>query len=140
MKTFLIGIFTILSISFSHSQNKEQTNILDKFIEAHNIGSQDAISTFIKDTYHPEVYAKINLKDHVAFYNQIVKEFGPLNFMIYKKIEETPLRFVVQLIKKEEYIKNQYINPLEILVVKIDLSKKNLTYMERGLRIGLSCL
>ncbi len=75
MKTFLIGIFTILSTSFSHSQNKEQTNILDRFIEAHNIGSQDAISTFIKDTYHPEVYAKINLKDHVAFYNQIVKEF-----------------------------------------------------------------
>ena len=136
MKTFLIVIFTILSISFSYSQNKEQTNILNKFINAHNIGSQDAISEFIKDTYHPDIYAKINLKDYVAFYNQIVNEFGPLNFMIYKKVEETPLKFVVHLIKKDEHIKNQDINPLEILAVEIDLSKKNPIYIERGLGLG----
>jgi len=136
MKTYLIVIFTILSISFSYSQNKEQTNILNKFINAHNIGSQDAISEFIKDTYHPDIYAKINLKDYVAFYNQIVNEFGPLNFMIYKKVEETPLKFVVHLIKKDEYIKNQYINPLEILVVEIDLSKNDKNYMPHGLGLG----
>lgn len=136
MKTFLIGFFTILSISFSFSQNKEQTNILDKFIKAHNIGSEDALSVFIKDTYHPDVYAKINLKKHVAFYSQIVKEFGPLNFMIYKKVEEQPFRFVVHLIKKDEHIENQYINPANILVVKIDLSQKNSKYMDRGLGLG----
>ncbi len=136
MKTFLIVIIAILFISFSYSQNKEQTNILNKFINAHNIGSQDAISKFIKDTYHPDIYAKINLKDHVTFYNQIVNEFGPLNFMIYKKVEETPLKFVVHLIKKDEYIKNQYINPLEILVVEIDLSKNDKNYMPHGLGLG----
>jgi len=56
--------------------------------------------------------------------------------MIYKKVEETPLKFVVHLIKKDEHIKNQDINPLEILAVEIDLSKKNPIYIERGLGLG----
>ena len=43
---------------------------------------------------------------------------------------------VVHLIKKDEYIKNQYINPLEILVVEIDLSKNDKNYMPHGLGLG----
>lgn len=136
MKQLILGVFTLLTISSLFSQNEEQSTILNKFIKAHNIGSKEAINEFIKDTYHPDVYAKLDLKAHTAFYNQIVKEFGPLNFMIYKVIEETPLRFVTHLIKKDQHIKNQHINPLEILVVKIDLSKKNKNFMPHGLGLG----
>lgn len=136
MKHLILGVFAVLSFSFSFSQNNEQQQILDKFIKAHNLGSEEAINEFIKDTYHPNVYAKLNLKAHTAFYNQIVKEFGPLNFMIYKVVEETLSRFVAHLIKKEQHKKNQNINPLEILVIKIDLSERNNKYMPHGLGLG----
>ena len=136
MKQINLVAFAILLFSTSYSQNKEQENILNKFIKAHNIGSEESLSGFIMDTYHPEVYAKLDVNAHTAFYKQIVNEFGPLNFMIYKKIEETPTRFVAHLIKKDQHITNQNINPLEILVVKIDLSEKNKNYMPRGLGLG----
>jgi hypothetical protein len=136
MKISIVVIFLLSTITFTYSQNKEQKNILYKFIEAHNIGSNDAITKFIEDTYHPKVYAKLNLKAHIAFYRQIVNEFGPLNFLIYKTVEETHSRCVVHLIKKEQYIQNKNINPLEILVVKIDLSKNDKNFMPHGLGLG----
>lgn len=136
MRHLILGFFTFLVITSSFSQNKEQKNILNKFIKAHNNGSDEAINQFIKETYHPDVYSKLNVKAQTAFYNQIVKEFGPLNFMIYKKVEEHPLRFVVHLITKEERIDNKHIDPTKILVVKIDLSEKNNKYMSRGLGLG----
>ena len=136
MKHLILGVFAVLSFSFSFSQNNEQQQILNKFIKAHNLGSEEAINEFIKDTYHPDIYAKLNVNAHISFYNQIVQEFGPLNFMIYKVVEETPIRFVAHLIKNSQHIKNQNINSLEVLVVKIDLSQKNNKYMPHGLGLG----
>jgi hypothetical protein len=136
MKHLILGAFALLLFSHSFSQNKEQEIILNKFLTAHNNGSNIAIQKFIKDTYHPDIYATLDLNAHTAFYNQIVKEFGPLNFMIYKKVEEGPIRFVAHLITKEDYIGNENIDPNRILVVKIDLSKKNKKYMPHGLGLG----
>jgi len=136
MKNILIGVLSIFISLAIHSQNKEQDNILYKYIKAHNIGTDSSLKDFIKKVYHPEVYAKINLKDHVAFYNQIVEEFGALNFIIYKKIEETPSKLVAYLIKKEDRINNKFIQPQNILVVEIELSKKNPKYIDKSLGLG----
>ena len=113
-------------------------NILDQFIIAHNDGSKDAIKDFIKNTYLPEIYETINLNDHVAFYRQIINEFGDLNRQIYYLVEETPYKLIVHLIKKTENINNLVIDPEDILQVEIDLSETNTKYMERGL--GLASL
>lgn len=138
MKHLFILIITIFTFSTSFSQNKEQQNILDNFIIAHNDGSDDAIKEFIKNTYLPEIYVTINIKDHVAFYRQIINEFGDLNNQIYYLVEETPYKLIVHLIKKNKTISNLVINPEDILQIEIDLSKTNSKYMEKGL--GLSSL
>ncbi len=94
MKHLLITIITVITFATSYSQNKDQLNILDNFIIAHNDGSEDAIKQFIKDTYLPEIYANINLNDHIAFYKHIINEFGDLNNQIYYLVEETPHKII----------------------------------------------
>jgi len=136
MKNLLIFLFAISFAVDSYSQNKQQAAILEQFIKAHNMGTETAIRNFIKDTYHPKVYSKLNLKAHIAFYSQIIQEFGPLNFRTYKMVEARPFRFVVHLIKVNQRIQNKNINPLDILVVKIDLSKNDKKYMPHGLGLG----
>ncbi len=76
------------------------------------------------------------MNDHVAFYNQIVKEFDPLNFIVYKKIEETPLKLVVHLIKKEEHIENKFIEPQNILLIEIALSEKDPKHIGKSIGLG----
>ena len=76
------------------------------------------------------------MKDHVAFYKQIISEFGDLNRQIYYLVEETPHKLIVHLIKKDENINNLVIDPEDILQVEIDLSPSNTNYMERGLGLG----
>ena len=136
MKRFLITTITVLILTISYSQSKEHLNILDQFIISHNDGSDEAIKEFIKNTYLPEIYENINLKDHVAFYKQIIREFGDLNRQIYYLVEETPYKLIVHLIKKDENMNNLVIDPEDILQVEIDLSPSNTNYMERGLGLG----
>jgi len=136
MKHLLLAITALLVFATSYSQNKDQLNILDNFIIAHNDGSDDAIKQFIKDSYLPEIYATINLNDHVAFYRQVINEFGNLNNQIYYLVEETPHKLIVHLIKKNKNINSLVINPEDILQIEIDLSKTNSKYMEKGLGLG----
>ncbi len=79
---------------------------------------------------------KIDLQQHIEFYSMISKDFGQLKSIVYEKIEEKPLRLVVQLIKKGESLSNKLINPAEILVVEIDLNQKNPIYLNRALGLG----
>ncbi len=140
MRILLFAFFALLFSSNCLSQTKTQTTILNKFITAHNKGTEKAISTFIKDTYHPDVYKRINLQEHISFYNQIVNEFGPLNYVVYKTVKTTSDRYVVHLIKQGENTNNQYIKPDDILVVKLDISKDNNRFMPHGLGLGsLTC-
>ena len=132
---FIVALFNILSIN-SKAQSKQQTDILKSFIEAHNTGSESAITSFIKKTYQPEVYKKVNLKDHVNFYSQIINEFGILSNIVYREIEIGPTSYIVHLIKKEDELNKNLILPEDILVVKIDLEKKDSRFMPHGLGLG----
>ena len=136
MKKILLTLLTITIVTFSYSQNRNQLVILDKFIVANNSGTNEAISQFIKDTYEPNLYKKIDLEEHIKFYAMISEDFGQLNTIVYKKIEEKPLRLVVYLIKENENLLNKSINPAEILVVEMDLNEQNPKYLKQGLGLG----
>jgi len=140
MKKILFSLFTLLFLTNVQAQNKNQLEILDKFIIAHNLGTEKAISDFIKNTFKPSLLNKIDLKKHIAFYDHIIKEFGPLNNKIYEVVEVKPTKLIVKLIKKENSIKNKSINPTEILMVEIDTDEKQPKYLSRGLGLGaLAC-
>ncbi|MBL4905594.1 MAG: hypothetical protein JKZ00_06215 [Flavobacteriaceae bacterium] len=136
MRKQLIILFAITIVTFTYSQNKNQLVILNKFIAANNAGTNEAISQFIKETYEPNFYKKINIKKHINFYATISKEFGQLKPLVYKKTEEKPLKLIVYLIKENESILNKTINPAEILVVEMDLHEKNPKYLTYGLGLG----
>lgn len=132
---FLIILFIVFPLN-SKAQSKQQRDILNSFIEAHNIGSESSVTSFIKKTYKPEVYKNINLKDHVNFYFQIINEFGLLSHGVYKEIEISPTTYVVHLIKKEDELNENLIKPEDILVVKIDLVNEDSKFMPHGLGLG----
>ncbi len=136
MRKKLITLFAITIVTFTYSQNRNQLLILNKFIAANNSGTKESISQFIKETYEPNLYNKIDLKEHTKFYAMISEDFGQLKTIVYEKIEENPLRLVVYLIKKNENLLNKTINPAEILVVEMDLNEKNPKYLNRSLGLG----
>jgi len=127
-------IFTI--VTFSYSQNNTQSTILNKFIAANNSGTEESISQFIKESYEPSLYKKIDLEQHIAFYNMISKDFGRLKSKVYEMIEEKPLKLVVLLIKEEESLLNKNIDPSEVLMVEFDFSEKNPKFLNRALGLG----
>lgn len=136
MKKILLFLFAITIVTFGYSQNSNHLEILNGFIDANNSGTKEAISQFIKDSYEPILYQKINLEEHIKFYTMISEDFGQLKTLVYEKIEETPLKLVVYLIKENENLLNKNINPLEILIVEMDLSETNPKYLNRALGLG----
>ena len=138
-KTIFLFLFSLLSI-YIHAQQKSQLELLDKFVLAHNLGSEKAMSDFIKETYKPSLLKKIDIKKQIAFYDHIIKEFGPLNSEIYEVVETKPTKLIVNLIKKGQDIKNKSIEPTEILMVEIDTDENQTSYLSRGLGLGaLAC-
>ena len=100
MIKLLLTLLAITIVTFSYSQNRNQLVILNKFIAANNAGTKEAISQFIKETYEPNLFKKIDLEEHIKFYAMISEDFGQLKTMVYEKIEEKPLRLVFILLKK----------------------------------------
>ncbi len=136
MRKILLTILATTVVTFSYSQNSNHLVILDKFIAANNSGNTEIISQFIKDTYEPNLYNKIDLEEHIKFYAMIYQDFGQLKTIVYENIEEESLRLVVYLIKEKESLLNKSINPAEILVVEMDLNEQNPKYLKIGLGLG----
>ena len=106
----------------------------------HNEATDQSIESFIKQSYLPEVLEQIDLSKHVAFYRHTINEFGPLNLAVYEKVEESDSKLIVHLIKEDESINNQNIDPTEILSVEIDIHNDHPHYLTRGLGLGaLAC-
>lgn len=136
MRSICMVLFAFLCVTFLYSQNKQQYTILDKYINAHNIGSDEAISNFIEETYHADLYNSVEVEQHIEFYKSIAEEFGPLNSAIYSVDEVTPNKLIVQLIKAGEKVKNKFVDPTEILVVELELSPKDKSRLGKGLDLG----
>lgn len=141
MKKTILTIIAVALVTLSYSQSNKpqyykQRTMLNKYILANNKGTEEAFSQFIKETYDPKLYKKINLKTHIDFYSMISKDFGRLKLEVYKKTEETTSRLVVHLIKESESIFNKNINPTEVLVVEMDFNKNNPSYLKKGMGLG----
>ncbi|HKK75970.1 MAG TPA: hypothetical protein VJ953_12910 [Saprospiraceae bacterium] len=137
----LLYLFLLLVLSTSiQAQDKHQLAMLDQFLEAHNKGTEAAISNFIEKTYHPVLLEKIDLEKHIAFYDHIIKEFGPLHHTPYEVVEVKANKLIVNLIKQDEKLENQAIDATEILMVEIDTDVNRPEFLSRGLGLGaLAC-
>jgi len=137
MKKVLFTLIILTSINNFAQKNKNAVAIIDKYIAMHNDGSDEAIKSFIKETYDPSLYSKIKKIDrHVDFYKNGINDFGDLNPKVYEVYKETPTKIIVYLIKEKDDINNKKIDPRYILSMEIDLSPKNPKYLSRGLGLG----
>jgi len=118
------------------AQSATQSDLLDRFIRMHNTGTEAAIRTFIRETYHPSLLPDLAMDKHVAFYQHIIDEFGPLNTEVYRVADVKPHKLVVHLIKAHESTANQQIDPADILEVELDTDADLPTYLSQGLGLG----
>jgi hypothetical protein len=128
----------ILGLSSQHlsAQSPAQNELLDQFIRMHNAGTESAIRTFIQETYHPALLPDLAMDKHVAFYQHIIDEFGPLNTEVYKVADVKPTKLVVHLIKEGESVINLHVDPAEILEVELDTDPNLPNRLSRGLGLG----
>ena len=114
--------------------------MLKAWILMQNEGTDTAIRRFIDAYYSPALLKKIkNYEAHVAFYKQIINEFGPVQNLIYQTDESSTYKLKVQLLRKGRALVPEPTIE-EILVVNIDLDPENPEYLVRGLGLGaLAC-
>lgn len=110
--------------------------ILEDYVKMNNAGSSEAIEEFIKDYYHPEILEKIDIGKHVEFYQHIQSDFPKLNDIVLETIEESAYKLIVHLKRDDISVITTKVDPADILVVKIDLSREDPDYLERGLGLG----
>lgn len=110
--------------------------ILDDYIKMNNNGSREAIEEFIKDYYHPEILDKIDIGKHIEFYQHIQSDFSKLNDIIHATIEESAYKLTVHLKRDDLSVITTEVDPADILVAKIDLSRKDPNFLDRGLGLG----
>ena len=133
MKLTIILALLILPIS---PPNDPKMDILKAWIETQNDGSEQAINAFIDTYFPPELLSKMtNRKDHVAFYRQIIEEFGDVQDFIYKEEENSRTKLKVQLLKKGQTLVPEPA-PDQILVIEIDVLEKEPKFLAKGLGMG----
>ncbi|MBO3698806.1 hypothetical protein [Roseivirga sp. E12] len=137
MKVLLFLIISWFHVTPVQSEApKDAMVILNAWIETQNKGTDEAISSFIKTYYAPEVLNKMkNFDDHLKFYRQVIDEFGPIQKVIFEEMESTETKLKVQLLKQGTPLVPTP-EPEEILVVEIDLDAQNPKFIEKGLGMG----
>ena len=95
MKNLILFSSLVLITSVCFSQNDNQLRILNDFIAAHNASTETSIQKFIVNSYEPGFYDNIEIDKHLAFYAQVIEEFGPLHSEIYELVEEDAQKLIV---------------------------------------------
>ena len=134
----MLFMMAVLIVPFSSKQdlNPKARAVLNAWISTQNEGSEAAVIDFIKLYYPKTAYSsQKKLKAHTDFCMQIVREFGNVQAGIYEVMENEPKKLKVQLLKAGTLAVTRP-SPEDILVVEIDLEKRNGTRLERGLGMG----
>lgn len=133
MKVISLSLFVLL---LGIQKNDPKKEILNDWIRTQNIGSNEAINQFIDQWFSPELLEKMENRDeHIAFYRQIIDEFGGIQNIVFKELESTDTKLKVQLLKKGYPLVPEP-DPEDILVVEIDVQRDNPRYLARGLGMG----
>ncbi len=129
------------TLSFMFQGVDETKSVIARdYVVMHNEGSRAAILEFINSYHTSDDIVKMDLDKHVAFYDHIIKEFGPLNLEIYRTEEESKTKLIINLVKADIDIRVKDIDPVDILQVEIDVYENNPLFLSRGLGLGaLAC-
>ena len=136
MKVIATLFILLLPALKSPAVQPDTQRLLNAWITMQNNGSDKAVRQFIDSYYSPDMLSKMkNYDSHVAFYKQIIQEFGKVQSTVYLTETDSEHKLKVQLIKEGRALVPEP-SPEEILVVEIDLDPENPKYLSRGLGLG----
>lgn len=136
MKALFTLFLFLAAVQNSSTEQTDTERVLEAWVVMQNNGSDKAVRQFIDTYYSPAILSKMkNYEDHVAFYKQIIHEFGKVQSTIYLTETDKDHKLKVQLIREGRALAPAP-SAEEILVVEIDLDPENPQYLSRGLGLG----
>jgi hypothetical protein len=110
--------------------------LVHAWIDAHNAGDEVALAAWIEASYAPALLERVDVGEHVAFYQNIVVDFGKLSPVPLAILESSAQRLVVHLRPIEVF----HPDPLTTLVVELEVAPEDPAHVARALGLGaLAC-
>jgi len=102
------------------------------WIAAHNAGDEVSLATWIESSYAPALLERVDVGEHVAFYQSIVQDFGELSTTPIAVTESSAERLVVHLRPLAVFQPD----PTTTLVVEVAVDPDDPARLARGLGLG----
>jgi len=102
------------------------------WLAAHNAGDEVSLARWVEDAYAPQLLDRIDVAEHVAFYQSIVQDFGELSPTPVAVTESSARHLVVHLRPVSVLVPD----PTTTLVVDIEVAPEDPGHLTRGLGLG----
>ena len=113
-------------------------DILRSWLDAHNQASADALRIWLRSSLKPAT-SDADVDGRLGWYVEAIEMFGPLSAVPLAVIENEPHRLVVHLVRSD-LADPERLDPLNTVVVEVDVDEQNPRYLRRGLGLGsLAC-
>lgn len=102
------------------------------WLAAHNAGDEVSLAAWIELSYAPKLLDRVDVGEHVAFYQSIVGDFGELSPTPVAVPESSARRLVVHL----RPVGVLEPDPLTTLVVEVEVDPDDPAHLARALGLG----
>lgn len=102
------------------------------WLAAHNAGDEISLAAWIESSYAPALLERVDVAEHVAFYQNIVGDFGELSPTPVAIPESSAQRLVVHL----RPVGVLEPDPLTTLVVEVEVASDDPAHLVRALGLG----
>jgi hypothetical protein len=113
-------------------------DLLQSWIQAHNAASAEALRHWLRASLNPAI-SDTDVDKRLDWYVAATRMFGPLSNQPLAILENEPHRLLVHLVRSDMGPRER-LDPLNIVVVELDVDAQNPRYLARGLGLGaLAC-
>jgi hypothetical protein len=113
-------------------------DLLQSWIEAHNDATAEALRHWLRASLNPSI-SDAEVEKRLGWYIEATQMFGPLSSQPLAVVEEEPHRLLVHLVRSDMGPR-QRLDPLNIVVVELDVDQDDPRYLARGLGLAsLAC-
>ena len=113
-------------------------DLLEASIIAHNHKSADALRHWLRMSLNPSI-SDADVDKRLGWYVEAIEMFGPLSQEPLAVVEDEPHRLLVHLVRTDMGPRERF-DPLNIVVVELDVDDDNPRYLARGLGLAsLAC-
>ena len=109
-------------------------DILLSWLGAHNQASAEALRFWLRASLNPSI-SDDDVDKRLGWYVEATTTFGPLSPEPLAVLENEPHRLLVHLVRSDLAVRER-LNPMNIVVVEVDIDANDPRYLRRGLALG----